>query len=69
MSYNASGQRARYTVSKDDTTSLDERYSYRDGELGQVVTISGTQTYTDTFIYDPYGRTSTRTPAATERNA
>jgi len=55
MGYNANGQRARYTVSKGGVTSLDEGFSYRRGELGQVTVVSGTQTYTDTYVYDPNG--------------
>ncbi len=53
--YNAVGQRAEYTVSKNGVTSVDERYGYRAGELGQVVTVSGTVTTTDTYIYAPNG--------------
>ncbi len=60
MRYNASGQRARYTVSKGGVTSLDERFSYRGGELGQMAVVSatatGTTSYTDTYIYDPSGQ-------------
>jgi len=55
MGYNANGQRAQYTVSKDGVTSLEERFSYRGSELGQMTVVSGTQTYTDTYVYDPSG--------------
>jgi len=56
LGYNAAGQRARYTVAMSGAVTLDERFAYRDGELGQVVVGNGaTVAYTDTYVYDPSG--------------
>jgi len=57
LSYNAAGQRAHYTVSAAGTTTTDDRFTYRDGELGQAIVTSGGQPlYTNTYLYDGQGQ-------------
>jgi len=66
VAYNADGDRARYTVVTSGTTTMDEQFQYRDGQIAQVsavtatVNATGTVTsqgtpYTDSFIYGPNG--------------
>jgi YD repeat-containing protein len=55
LSYNSAGQRAGYVVSKPGQPTLSERFQYRGDELGQVVVVTGTTTYTDTYLYTPDG--------------
>ncbi len=55
LSYNAQGQRASYSVTVGSTPYYAAQFSYRAGELGQAVIVSGTQSYTDTYLYTPTG--------------
>lgn len=55
QTYNTAGQRAAYVVSKSGMTSLSQSFTYRGDELGQVVTLSSGQTYTDTYLYNANG--------------
>ncbi len=58
QSYTAGGQRAAYTVTVpgQPAQGVSMRFSYRgNGELGQAVVVSGTTSYTDTYIYQPNG--------------
>lgn len=56
QSYNAQGQRAGYAVTPPGQSqpSVSMAFQYRDGTLGQVV-VTGTQTYTDTYLYTQEG--------------
>ncbi len=66
MGYNADGQRARYTVAMSGTTTTDERFQYRDGDLAQMAamtatlnsdgSIQSTGQYTDTYLYNADGQ-------------
>lgn len=49
------GQRAGYSVILGSTPTYSAQFSYRGGELGQAVIVSGTQRYTDTYLYDESG--------------
>jgi RHS repeat-associated protein len=55
LSYNSAGRRASYVVSKPGQPTLTERFQYRGDELGQAVAVTGTTTYTDTYIYTQDG--------------
>jgi RHS repeat-associated protein len=66
VAYNADGDRARYTVVTSGTTTMDEQFQYRDGQIARVsavtatVNTTGTVTsqgmpYTDSFVYGPAG--------------
>jgi len=65
LGYNADGLRDRYTVVMSGTAIMDERFSYRDGQIAQVSAVTATLngdgsvrssgTYKDTFIYGPSG--------------
>jgi len=56
LTYNADGQRARYTVSVANQPTLDERFQYRGGQLGQVTVVTGGVTlYVDTYLYNQDG--------------
>jgi RHS repeat-associated protein len=55
QSYNSAGQRASYVVSKPGQPTLSERFQYRGEELGQAVVVTGTTTYTDTYLYTQDG--------------
>jgi len=57
MTYNAAGLRAGYTVTPYGAgqPSLSEQFTYRGGQLAQTVTITGTTTYTDTYVYSQHG--------------
>jgi len=65
LGYNAEGRRARYTVVVSGTTTVDERFSYRGGELGAVAvttatlnadgSVKATGGYNDTYIYGAQG--------------
>ena len=53
MSYDTAGERASYTVVLSGSTTLQELFTYRGDQVGQVIT-SGTgitDTYTDTYVY------------------
>jgi RHS repeat-associated protein len=53
MSYNTAGQRASYTVVLSGTTTLQELFTYRGDQVGQVTYAGSSLTtlYTDTFLY------------------
>ncbi len=66
VAYNAEGDRARYTVVTSGTTTMDEQFQYRDGQIAQVsavtatVNATGTVTsrgnpYIDSFVYRSSG--------------
>ena len=58
QSYTAAGQRAAYTVTVpgQPAQSVSMRFTYRgSGELGQAVVVSGTTSYTDTYVSDQSG--------------
>jgi len=56
LTYNADGQRAHYTVSVANQPTLDERFQYRGGQLGQVTVVTGGVTlYVDTYLYNQDG--------------
>jgi RHS repeat-associated protein len=55
LGYNAAGQRASYAVVAGTTPLYSAQLSYRGSELGQAVVVSGTQSYTDTYLYDQAG--------------
>jgi RHS repeat-associated protein len=55
LSYNSAGQRASYVVSKPGQPTLSERFQYRGQELGQAVVVTGTTSFTDTYVYNPGG--------------
>lgn len=66
VAYNADGDRGRYTVVTSGTTTMDEQFQYRDGQIARVsavtatVNATGTVTsrgtpYTDSFVYGSSG--------------
>ncbi|MGH9059368.1 MAG: hypothetical protein ACRDZY_07645, partial [Acidimicrobiales bacterium] len=57
LTYNAEGLRAGYTVTPYGAgqPSLSEQFTYRGGQLAQTVVVSGTTTYTDTYVYSQHG--------------
>jgi hypothetical protein len=59
MTYNTAGERASYTVVLSGTSqaALQELFTYRGDQIGQVLYTgtSITDTYTDTYLYDPNG--------------
>ncbi len=55
LSYDSNGQRASYHVVEPGQPTLDEQYTYRQGELGQMRLTSGTMAYTDTYLYTDAG--------------
>ena len=57
MTFNAAGLRAGYMVTPYGASqpTLNEQFTYRGGQLAQTVTISGTTTYTDTYVYSQHG--------------
>jgi len=57
LTYNAESLRASYSVTPSGALqpSLNEQFTYRGEQLAQTVTISGTTSYTDTYVYSQYG--------------
>jgi YD repeat-containing protein len=55
LRYNAQGQRAAYSAYAGSTLSYAAQFLYRGSELGQAVVISGSTSYTDTYLYDGNG--------------
>ncbi len=55
LSYNPAGLRAEYTVAESGKTTLDEKFTYRDGVLGQMQLVQGSLAYTDTYLYTQDG--------------
>ncbi len=55
LSYNAAGQRAGYSVVIGAFPYYSAQFSYRGDALGQAIIVSGTQSYTDTYLYDQNG--------------
>jgi len=57
QSYNASGLRSTYAVTRTGVTplTLSEAFIYRAGQVGSLVSISNSVVTTDTFVYDQNG--------------
>ncbi len=57
QSYNASGLRSGYAVTRTGTAplTLSEAFIYRAGQVGSLVSISNSVVTTDTFVYDQRG--------------
>jgi len=57
LTYNAMGLRASYTVTPygQSQPSLSEQFTYRGGQLAQTVVVTGTTSYTDTYVYSQHG--------------
>ncbi len=55
LSYNPSGLRAEYTIAESGKTTLDEKFTYRAGLLGQMQLVQGSLAYTDTYLYTEAG--------------
>ncbi len=55
LRYNAAGQRSAYSLYRGTTFAYGAQFTYRGAELGQAVVVSGTTSYTDTYLYDGQG--------------
>ncbi len=55
LAYNPAGLRAEYTLAESGKTTLDERFTYRGGVLGQMQLVQGSLAYTDTYLYTEAG--------------
>jgi len=55
LAYNPDGLRAEYTLAESGKTTLDERFTYRGGVLGQMNLVQGSLAYTDTYLYTDAG--------------
>jgi len=57
QTYNASGLRSSYAVTRTGVTplTLSAAFLYRDGQVGSLVSISNSVVTTDTFVYDQNG--------------
>jgi len=56
LAYNPDGLRAEYTLAESGKTTLDERFTYRAGVLGQMQLVrGGVLLYNDTYLYTEAG--------------
>jgi len=55
LAYNPSGLRAEYAFAEQGKTTLDEKFTYRNGVLGQMQLVQGSLAYADTYLYTEAG--------------
>ncbi len=55
LAYNPAGLRSEYTVVEGAKPTLDEKFTYRAGVLGQMQLVQGSLAYTDTYLYTEAG--------------